>query len=306
MDRNSIYFKQVQLLVQLLPFIAKEECFALKGGTAMNLFIRNLPRLSVDIDLVYLPLDARQEAREKAVAALARITKDIKQTLPGCSIQPPKEASDSIRTIITKNGISIKIELSPVMRGSIFPSKLMEVTERVEDNFGYVKMQVMDLPDLYAGKLCAALSRQHPRDLFDVKLLLENEGIDNNLRKAFLVYLISGNRPISELLRPNPKDIQGVFINEFMSMSEIAVTIEELRASQEKLIKTLHTDITANERKFLLSFKLLSPEWSLLGLPGIENLPAVKWKMINLQKMPKEKHKQAVQKLEEILLNSHL
>lgn len=74
MDRNSIYFKQVQLLVRLLPFVAKEECFALKGGTAMNLFIRNLPRLSVDIDLVYLPLDGRQEARDKAVAALARIT----------------------------------------------------------------------------------------------------------------------------------------------------------------------------------------------------------------------------------------
>lgn len=302
MDRNSIYFKQVQLLVRLLPFIAKEECFALKGGTAMNLFIRNLPRLSVDIDLVYLPLDGRQEARDKAVSALARITKDITQNLPGCTIQPPKEDSDSIRTIVTQNGVSIKIELSPVMRGSIFPPKVMEVTERVEDSFGYAKIAVMDLPDLYAGKLCAALSRQHPRDLFDVKLLLENEGISDNLRKAFLVYLISSNRPISELLKPNPKDIRDVFINEFMSMSEIVVTVEELRAAQEELLKILHTDMTTNERRFLVSFKSLSPEWSLLGLPGIEELPAVKWKMINLQRMPKEKHKQAVQKLEEILL----
>lgn len=301
MDRNSIYFKQVQLLVRLLPFIAKEGCFALKGGTAMNLFIRNLPRLSVDIDLVYLPLDGRQEAREKAVSVLARITNDITQSLPSCIIQAPKEDSDSIRTIITQNGVSVKIELSPVMRGSIFPPKVMEVTERVEDHFGYVKMQVMDLPDLYAGKLCAALSRQHPRDLFDVKLLLENEGIDDNLRKAFLVYLISSNRPISELLKPNPKDIQNVFINEFMSMSEIAVTVEELRAAQEELIKILHTDMTPNERKFLVSFKSLSPEWSLLGPPGIEDLPAVKWKMLNLQRMPKEKHKHAIEKLEEIL-----
>ena len=50
MDNNNIYYRQVQLLVQLLPLIAEEHCFALKGGTAINLFIRELPRLSVDID----------------------------------------------------------------------------------------------------------------------------------------------------------------------------------------------------------------------------------------------------------------
>ncbi|TCQ91865.1 nucleotidyltransferase AbiEii toxin of type IV toxin-antitoxin system [Rahnella sp. JUb53] len=62
MDRESIYYRQVQLLLQLLPFIAKHDCFALKGGTAINLFIRNFPRLSVDIDLVYLPVLDREES----------------------------------------------------------------------------------------------------------------------------------------------------------------------------------------------------------------------------------------------------
>ena len=57
LHRTSIYYKQVQLLMDVIPFIAKEETFALKGGTAINLFIQDLPRLSVDIDLTYLPVE---------------------------------------------------------------------------------------------------------------------------------------------------------------------------------------------------------------------------------------------------------
>lgn len=119
MDRNSVYFKQVQLLIRILPFIEKEKCFALKGGTAINLFVRDFPRLSVDIDLVYLPLDSWEEARVNAIAALARIMEDIKRSIPDCTIQLPREDSTSIRTTLTQNGVSLKIELSPVMRGSI-------------------------------------------------------------------------------------------------------------------------------------------------------------------------------------------
>ncbi len=59
-DKNSTYFKQAELLIRIMPFIADESCFAIKGGTAINLFIRDLPRLSVDIDLVYLPVGKRE------------------------------------------------------------------------------------------------------------------------------------------------------------------------------------------------------------------------------------------------------
>ena len=62
MDKNSQYYKQVSLLISVLPYVAKEKCFALKGGTAINLFIRDFPRLSVDIDLTYLPLELRPDA----------------------------------------------------------------------------------------------------------------------------------------------------------------------------------------------------------------------------------------------------
>ncbi|MDI7865297.1 nucleotidyl transferase AbiEii/AbiGii toxin family protein [Rhizobiaceae bacterium n13] len=54
------YMRQVNLLVRTLPLIARHEAFALKGGTAINLFYRNMPRLSIDIDLTYLPIEDRE------------------------------------------------------------------------------------------------------------------------------------------------------------------------------------------------------------------------------------------------------
>jgi hypothetical protein len=70
MNKDTIYFRQVQLLVRIIPLIASESCFALKGGTAINLFVRDIPRLSVDIDLVYLPMDERETALQNIRAAL--------------------------------------------------------------------------------------------------------------------------------------------------------------------------------------------------------------------------------------------
>ena len=71
------YVKQVRLLVNVLPYIAKEGCFALKGGTAINLFVRDLPRLSVDIDLAYLGFEGRETAFKNINAALQRIVNDL-------------------------------------------------------------------------------------------------------------------------------------------------------------------------------------------------------------------------------------
>ena len=182
MDRNSIYYKQVQLLVRILPFVAKEKCFALKGGTAINLFLRDLPRLSVDIDLVYLPMDDRTTALQQVGEALERIIQDVKTSLPDVQAGRPNQAPDGLRLLIVQQGVQIKLELSPVLRGSVFPPEEKEVVDAVEAIFGYASMQVMSFADVYAGKICAALDRQHPRDLFDIKWLLENEGMMTGVR----------------------------------------------------------------------------------------------------------------------------
>jgi predicted nucleotidyltransferase component of viral defense system len=304
MDRNSPYYRQVQLLVRLLPIVATESCFALKGGTAINLFIRDLPRLSVDIDLVYLLLDDRETALKNIRAALSRIVKGIRQEIPNSDILAAYEETDALRIFVTQGDARIKIELSPVLRGSIFPPVTMDVKELVEATFGYAEMQVLSLPDLYAGKICAALDRQHPRDFFDVRLLLENEGLTTELRQAFLVYLISHSRPLSELINPVLKNFRGIFESDFANMTEIPITVEDLEATREQLIKTIHAGLTEQEIQFLLSFKARTPDWALLGLDGVDQLPAVKWKMLNLQKMSEDKHAKAYAALEKALLSA--
>jgi predicted nucleotidyltransferase component of viral defense system len=308
LDANNIYRRQVQLLVRVLPLVDTEKCFALKGGTAINLFYRALPRLSVDIDLLYIPMDDRDTALLNIREALSRISKLIQQKIPGTKVQNTHDQSDALRLIVSQDEIRIKVELSPVIRGTVFSEVRMEVVEEVEREFGYVEMQVASLPDLYAGKLCAALDRQHPRDLFDVKFLLENEGLTDNLRKTFLIFLISHQRPMSELLAPNRKDISEIYETEFKQMAEVDVPLEQLEEARENLIQQINENMTENEKKFLLSFKNKTPDWDLLEMENITviaNLPSVLWKMINLEKMPIHKHKEAYDKLQNILFPAH-
>jgi hypothetical protein len=180
----------------------------------------------------------------------------------------------------------------------------MEVVEEVEQEFGYVEMQVASLPDLFTGKICATLDRQHPRYLFDVKFLLENEGLTENLRKTFLIFLISHQKPMSELLEPNRKDISEIYEKEFKQMAEIDVPLEQLEEARENLIYQINSQMTDNEKKFLLSFKNKTPDWNLLEMENIEviaNLPSVLWKMITQKKMPAKKHKEAYDKLQNVL-----
>jgi len=302
MDRNNPFFGQVELLIRILPFVAKQKCFALKGGTAINLFVRDLPRLSVDMDLVYLPLEARDAALPAVGKALDAIKADIEAAIPGVTIQAtnPKD-TDSLRLTVRAGGCQIKIELSPVLRGTVWPVESRGVVERVEELFGYAEIQVVSINDLYAGKICAALDRQHPRDLFDIKGLFENEGIDRELFKTFLVYLISHGRPIAELLSPTRKDIAGMFEREFREMTEAPVTLDDLLETRERLIKEIHGHLSDEDRAFLLSIKSREPDWSLLDLKGVKDLPAVKWKLINLDRMNADKHKDALRRLETVL-----
>jgi predicted nucleotidyltransferase component of viral defense system len=302
MDRRNPYFGRVELLVRALPSVAKQTCFALKGGTAINLFVRDLPRLSVDIDLAYLPREGRDTALPAIRKALDSIRADIKTVIPGAKILATNPAdTDSLRLTLNAHGNQIKIELSPVLRGTVWPVERRAVTEKVESTFGYTEMQVLSMNDLYAGKICAALDRQHPRDLFDVKQLLENEGIDRDLFRTFLVYLISHERPMTELLSPARKDISRLFETEFREMTETPVTVDDLHETREKLIAHIHAALTSEDRAFLLSVKSRKPDWSLLGLDGIANLPAVKWKLVNLDRMNPERHKDALKRLEMIL-----
>lgn len=295
--------RQVSLLVRVLPFVAEETCFALKGGTAINLFIRDLPRLSVDIDLTYLPVEGRQTSLNETDAGLKRIATQIRDSLPEYRVY--ETVLDKERTIsklvVQADRVQIKIEVTPVLRGCVYPPFLSGVSPRVEDEFGFAEIQVVSFADLYAGKIMAALDRQHPRDLFDVRDLLANEGVDEDLRAAFVVYLISHSRPMSEVLAPRRKDISKEFEQHFVGMTEEPVTLEELYDARERLISEIVGGMPTSHRKFLISFKRGAPQWELLGLPNIENLPAVRWKMENLDRLPSERRGALVDRLEVVL-----
>ena len=302
LDENNPYRQQVALLLEVLPLVGRERCFALKGGTAINLFVRDMPRLSVDIDLAYLPVQDRATSLFEVAAALERIASAIESRLRGSTVQRTIVAGQLIKLVAWRGGVRVKIEVSPVLRGCVREPAVLGVSAAVEESFGYVEVPVVHLHDLYAGKLCAALDRQHPRDLFDVRLLLENEGMEEGLLEVFVVYLLSGDRPLSELLSPNRKPLAATFENEFVGMTLIPVTLAELEQTRETMIGLIRERLTAGQRQFLLSFKQGEPDWALLNLPGVADLPAVQWKLLNIRRMAPAKRAQALERLREVLL----
>jgi predicted nucleotidyltransferase component of viral defense system len=297
MDKK--YYQQVRLLLEVLPFVMKEDCFVLKGGTALNLFIWNFPRLSVDIDLTYVPLDARDTALKNIDKGLANIKKNIENARSDLKVMLQGK-----KLVINKHGIApVKIEPNTILRGTLYPIVRKDLASKAEDEFqlSVLDIQILSLADLYGGKIVAALDRQHPRDLFDVKMLFENDGLTEDIRKAFLVYLISHDRPIHEVLRPNLQDINSIYEREFLGMTSEPIELDVLLNIRDFLIEKIHTTLTSDERRFLVSFKRGEPNWSLLGVTGVEVLPAVQWKLKNIKTMTNERKNLMLEKLENVL-----
>jgi len=300
---SEAYHKQVALLIRALPFVAQEDCFALKGGTAINLFVRGMPRLSVDIDLTYLPVLARAASLTAIDAASKRIAGRLRPAMPGALITalPLQPEQVVTKLLVRADDAQIKIEVTPVMRGCVYDPELRSVSPAVEERFGFAEIQVVSFADLYAGKIVAALDRQHPRDLFDVRGLLAQEGIDDLLRRAFLVYLLSHNRPLAELLAPNRNPMSVEFSRGFQGMTAEPVSLDELVAVRESLINLVVGMMPEPHRRFLVSFERGEPDWQLLGVPNARDLPAVRWKQQNLDKLQPAQRAKLVRQLEALL-----
>jgi len=154
----------------------------------------------------------------------------------------------------------------------------MPVSEPVEEEFGFAEAQPLSKPDLYAGKIVAALDRQHPRDLFDCHILLEQDAIDSDLRSAFIVYLISHNHSPHSLLCPDNRDIQQSYERSFSGMTGKETPLETLLATRERLVHSIKNQMPDEHKEFLMSFYRREPNWPLLGLDGVEALPAIRWR----------------------------
>jgi len=301
---ENIYFLQTKLLTNLLPFIAEDPNFSLKGGTAINLFLRDLPRFSVDIDLTYLPIQDRSETLNSISASLEKLAERIRCTLTEVTVHTRHSFKSTFtnKLSVDYKGANVIIEPNFTIRGHVYPCQILPLTPAASSLFGKAfSTKIMSSPDIYGGKICAALDRQHPRDLFDIKLLLDTDGISEQTRKAFIVYLISGNRPLHEILNPHRLDVSSQFYSEFKNMHRIDIDYTHLLEARESLIQILHHTLTENERQFLLSLQQGTPDWPLLSLSNISNLPSVQWKLLNIQKMDKEKRQQQYNFLKKVL-----
>ena len=301
LPEDNPYYPQVALLMDVLPLVANERCFALKGGTAINLFVRDLPRLSVDIDLTYLPIKDRVASLAEVGAALERIASAFEGQLKGIRVERTTAEGQVIKLIARRGRVRVKIEVSPVLRGCVREPAMRGVSPAVEAQFGYIEVPVVHVDDLYAGKLCAALDRQHPRDLFDVQLLLKYEGLNDALLEVFVVYLLSGDRALADMLSPNLVPMSATFEDQFRGMTLVPVTLQELEQTRTTMISQIQSRLTERQRQFLLSFKRGEPNWELLTVNGIAELPAVQWKLMNVRRMLSAKREQAVDRLRRVL-----
>jgi len=297
----SRYKNQVHLLLSVIPEVAKEKCFALHGGTAINLFVRDMPRLSVDIDLTYAPIEDRATSFANINYALGEIRKRLNTIFPNLLVE---HQMDKLKLQISNTDALIKIEVNQGIRGLLGDTNTLVLCDKAQEEFNaFCSIQGVSFGQLYGGKIVAAMDRQHPRDLFDVKDLLENEGFTDEIKKGFLFTLISSKRPIKEVLFPIFKNQEQAFINQFSGMTETSFSYADYEQIREKLVQVIREGLTETDKTFIVSFENTSPDWSIYDF---EKFPSVQWKLQNLQSLKEsnpEKHSYNIKELESLLMN---
>ena len=300
---NQIYRSQVELLLRILPYVANEKDFALKGGTAINMFIWDMPRLSVDLDLTYVNVDHREIALSNISAALKRIQEQIINNTDIQVVTTEQDIGQAVK-LVCKN-TQVKIEANTIMRGIIKPITTMQVAPTVQKEFGlFAEMNIISYGELFGGKICAALDRQHPRDLFDIFCLLQKGGITEEIKQGFIMALLSHPRAIHEMLQPNLYNQREAFINQFSGMTDVPFTYEDFENSRKILVSRVQSMLTEKDKAFLVSFKSGTPEWQLSDIDSLRTLPAIAWKLLNIQKLKQNdptKHRSLIGKLKDCL-----
>jgi len=256
----------------------------------------------VDIDLTYLPLKPRREALEEIHDTLRTLRADIEEHVSGSRVREVQNQDYIVKLLVSTNDAMVKIEPNLILRGSVHASEDRNLCLTAQEHFGaFVSVRTLSTADLYGGKLCAALDRQHPRDLFDVKLMVDDTGITPEIRRTFVVYLSGHNRPMNELLEPRLRDIERLYVDQLIGMTRSELSLDDLLHIQRDLANTLVRALDDAEREFLVSIKRGEPEWGRLGIEHLAQLPAIQWKLINVRKMDPAKHKAALDRLIEIL-----
>jgi predicted nucleotidyltransferase component of viral defense system len=290
MDKS--YADTVRLLLTVAPAVFANDIFAMMGGTAINLFVQDMPRLSVDIDVVYL---SWQVPRDDALRAINQELATISARVETLGVQTRLVRSRDLgdtKLIVENETSQVKVEVNVVFRGTVLPVERRSLSARTGDRFGVeFEVPILAPDELYAGKLAAALDRQHPRDLFDVWQLYESGGITEGMVECFVVYLAGHNRPIHEVLFGNNKDIAAEYDRAFMGMTEVGCTLATLLDARAQLRRELPARLSEAHKQFLGGLARAQPDWSLLQCEHAAELPALRWKLSNLETFRKRRLK---------------
>jgi len=291
----QIYKNQVALLLTVLPYVGEETAFALHGGTAINLFQQNMPRLSVDIDLTYLPITDRETSMADINQKLSAIKEKIIRLFPNVKVVHKKGAS---KLLINTNDSAVKVEVNQIKRGCFADIQKLILSEKAQNQFNtFCEVPVVEKGHLYGGKICAALDRQHPRDIFDIHYMFSNNDFSPSIKKGFIFYLISSNRPIAEMLNPNLKHQRDVLENQFSGMTEESFSYDDFENTRKNLINLVNQTLTVDDKIFLKSIEMGSPIWEIYNF---SIFPAVNWKLNNVLKLINENKPKYLKQLEKL------
>jgi predicted nucleotidyltransferase component of viral defense system len=295
------YRKQVALLIRIMPAIYKIRDFAVHGGTAINLFHRNLPRYSVDIDLTYIPIQDRDTSIKTINIYLNDIKKNLEKTIPGIVVI---HKPNVLKLLCSLTDAMVKIEVNGIKRGIIGDVEERQLCEkaRKEFNMGCVARTV-SYSQLYGGKITAALSRQHPRDLFDCKYM-EIKSFDD-VKDGFMLCLLGSDKPIIESLNPNDIDQTDALENQFQGMTDNPFCYDDYVLAKRNLINLIHKNLTQEDKEFLLSVEMGTPDWRKCCAGDLSKYPSVQWKLLNIAKLKSNnpiKYKQGIEKLKDFFL----
>ena len=281
---NRAYLDAVRLLLAVAPVIFRKPTFALKGGTAINLFVRDMPRLSVDLDLVYTDHQAgRDDAMRMISSHFELIRADLNEVGMTCHAATT-QLGEELKLFIERNRTRVKVEVNHVFRGTILPVVPRPLTLEAQDAFFTdIEIPLLHPDELYGSKLVAAMDRQHPRDIFDILKLYEEDGLTDGIIECFVCYLAGHNRPIHEVLFANEIDITSSHANEFVGMTKNPVPLEILLETRRRLFAEIPTRMSGNQRSFLMSLAEAQPDWSLMSCPHLAEMPALRWKLSNLE-----------------------
>ena len=280
---SPVFARKVELLLKLMPFVMNEGVFAVHGGTAINLFVKDMPRYSVDIDLTYMPLAGREESLRDINAHLQSIIQQALPQLPGLHVVPNY---DTCKLLCEYHGYQVKVEVNQTKRGLIGgEARTPPLCEKAQEEFGlYCEATIVPQTLLYGGKIAAALSRQHPRDLFDIKYM---DMPLADLREGLIFCLLGSDRPIHESLAPKLLDQRLAIVNQFEGMTDIPFSYEDFEQTRAKLITDVRLLMTDSDKQFLLSFEAGEPQWEGYEFECFKNYPSVQWKLLNLTKLKK-------------------